>query len=210
MRAGAVHPFCGVESGGVVWVHSVCDDAGLVWGRGDGGGGRVRGYREVALLCVGGVGSAGDFRGGDRVGVVVGDGAAAGICEGGAGAGFYCAGDDVERDGDLRGVLQRLIQRQRAFPDPFGERLAVDQFQHHVAGSDIKQRADVRVIQRRHRPSLALKPRPLVLAFGELFGQHLHRYRTVEPRVAALVHFAHAARANGREDFVGAELVARG
>ena len=85
----------------------VCDDAGPVWGGGldggDRGGGRVRGDQGFELFCAGGVGGAGDFRGGDCAGAMVGEGATVGVCAGGAGAFFDCAGDDVERGGVTEG-----------------------------------------------------------------------------------------------------------
>jgi hypothetical protein len=43
-------------------------------------------------------------------------------------------------------------------------------------------------------------------AFGELLIGSLERDNSIQARVAGLVHFAHATRADGREDFVGTEL----
>ena len=41
----------------------------------------------------------------------------------------------VERVGDLRGQLERLIERERAAFDAGRERLAFDLLHHHVAGT---------------------------------------------------------------------------
>src|SRR5712691_6123027 len=58
------------------------------------------------------------------------------------------------------------------------------------------------MIQRRHGASLALK------TLTELGLGNLDRDDTIEARVAGLVHFAHATRTDGCEDFVRAEFVA--
>src|SRR6516162_10499787 len=58
------------------------------------------------------------------------------------------------------------------------------------------------MIQRSHHSSFALE------ACRELLLGNLHRDDAVEPRVASLVHLAHATRAEGRKDLVGPEFVA--
>ena len=61
------------------------------------------------------------------------------------------------------------------------------------------QRADVRMIERRHRACLALE------ALAELGRGHLDGNRPVEPRVLRLVDLTHAAGPERGEDFVGAK-----
>src|SRR4029453_18462185 len=62
----------------------------------------------------------------------------------------------VERAADLRGILERLVERQRAF-----ERRPFDILEHEVAfavvPADVVECADVRVIQRRDRARLAFE-----------------------------------------------------
>ena len=63
----------------------------------------------------------------------------------------------IQRIGNLDGVLQRLIERQRPF-----ERLALDVLHHQVVRADVVELADVGMIQRGDRARLALE------AFAEL------------------------------------------
>src|SRR5712692_6127038 len=60
------------------------------------------------------------------------------------------------------------------------------------------------MIQRGDSAGLALE------ALAKLFGADLDGDHPVEPRVARFVHFAHAARANGRKDLVRAESSSTG
>ena len=117
----------------------------------------------------------------------------------------------VQRIGDLRGELQRLIQRERAALDARRQRLALHVLHHHVAGAilvaDVVEHADVRMVQRSNGAGLALKSLAQILALGDVFGQDLDGDGAVEASVARLVHFAHASRADGR-DLVGTELFA--
>ena len=103
----------------------------------------------------------------------------------------------VESIANLRGVLQRLIERQRSL-----ERRALDVLHHQVIRPDIVERADVGMIQRRDSARFALE------SFAELGLGNLDRDDAIEARVAGLVHLAHAARADGRKDFVRAEFFA--
>ena len=57
----------------------------------------------------------------------------------------------VQRVGNLDGVLQHLLQRQRTFQQPLRERLAFEILHHQKINSvlmaDVVERADVRMIQ---------------------------------------------------------------
>ena len=55
------------------------------------------------------------------------------------------------------------------------------------------------MIQRRDRASFALE------SLGVLGLEALDRDDTIDPRVTGLPYFPHAARAQGTDDFVGAE-----
>ncbi len=63
---------------------------------------------------------------------------------------FFVRG--VEGIADLRGVFQRLVERQRAF-----ERRPVDKLHHQIVGSDVVQVADVGMIERGDGAGLALE-----------------------------------------------------
>ena len=120
----------------------------------------------------------------------------------------------VERVGDLRGQLERLIERQRALLDARGQRLALHVLHHHVTGAvlvaDVVEHADVRMIQRSNGAGFAFEAGAQILALGDVFGQDLDGDGAVEPGVAGFVHLAHASGADRGEDLVGAEFFACG
>ena len=68
-----------------------------------------------------------------------------------------------ERVGDLARDRERLLNRQRARRQTLGERRALDQLEHEAADAvgllEAVDRADVRMIQRRQHPRLALEAR---------------------------------------------------
>ncbi len=59
--------------------------------------------------------------------------------------------------------------------------------------------------QRRDRAGLALEPLLQIRIRGDMLGQHLDGDGAVEAGVGGFVHLAHAARAEGGVDLVGAE-----
>lgn len=59
-------------------------------------------------------------------------------------------------------------------------------------------------------PGLALNPGAEIRVRTEVCGKDFDSDGAVQPRVARLVDLPHAARAQGRLDFVGTELCARG
>jgi len=66
------------------------------------------------------------------------------------------------------------------------------------------QRADIRVIQRRHRPGFALKA-SAELGLGRFDGDF-----PAQAGIQRLVHLTHPARAERRDDFIRAQFVACG
>ena len=105
----------------------------------------------------------------------------------------------VERRANLRRVLQRLIERHRSI-----ERSTLDVLHHQVIRPDIVQGTNMGMIERGHGAGLALETLT-ELGLGDFDGDD-----TVQARIPSLLHVAHAARSDGREDFVGAESVASG
>ena len=101
----------------------------------------------------------------------------------------------IESIENLAGVFDGLLQRKRTI-----QRRALNKLHYQIIGADIVELADVRMIQRGHRARFALEP------FRKLLAGNLDGDRAVEARVARLVHFPHAARANEREDLIGTEL----
>jgi hypothetical protein len=109
---------------------------------------------------------------------------------------------------------QCLCGRQRTLRQPVRQRLAVEQLHDEerraVVLADVVQRTDVRVGQLRDRARFAIEARAELRVRGQRGRQDLDGDGPVEPRVAGLVDFAHAARANGAEDFVRTEACASG
>ena len=116
----------------------------------------------------------------------------------------------IERSGDLGAEGEHLVDGQRPFPQPVGERLALevlhDQEVDAVLVSHVEEGADVGVLEARDRLGLALQPLLELGAVRQVRGQHLDRDRALEPGVAGAVHLAHAAGAGGLFDSIRAEL----
>jgi hypothetical protein len=70
---------------------------------------------------------------------------------------------------------------------------------------DVEERANVRMIERRQRPRLAIESLSKQRVGGERCREDLDRNRAIQPRVAGAKHFPHAAGAERRDDFIGAE-----
>ncbi len=81
-----------------------------------------------------------------------------------------------------------------------GEGRAFDKLHNQVVRTHVVQSADVWMIQRGHRPRLALEP------FAEPLGGDFDGDIAMEPGVRGAVDFPHPACANESEDFVGSEL----
>src|SRR4051812_32839908 len=92
----------------------------------------------------------------------------------------------LERVADLNGNRDRALERHRA-----RQRLTVDVLHHQIRGrtfrADVMQRADVRMIECRDRPSLAIEPATKRRIAGEEFGKDLDSNRAIETRVARSV-----------------------
>jgi hypothetical protein len=106
--------------------------------------------------------------------------------------------------GDLHGHFDGLAHAELAG----AQRFAIDKFADDVAGSHVVHRHDVGMTQRRHRTRLLLEAGTARGILSEVFRQDLDGDVAVEPDVTGAIHLAHTARAEGSEDFVGAELVA--
>ena len=66
------------------------------------------------------------------------------------------------------------------------------------------------MVQRRGRAGLLLESMEAIGVGRERDRQDLDRHVTTQPRIARAVDVAHAARANERDDFIGAEPCAGG
>ena len=101
--------------------------------------------------------------------------------------------------GDLQSVLHHPIHRGRSL-----QRLSLDVFHYEIVRPDIVQSADVGMVQRSDGSGLALE------TLRELFFGDFDRDDPVQACIASLIHFAHAAGAERREDLIRAEFVTGG
>ena len=128
---------------------------------------------------------------------------------------FQIAMDDpllVRRLESLRDLPENgesFLPRDRTFRDAFGERRAFDQLEDDGADAvtffEAVDTRNIRMVQR--RKDLGLTPEPVDTRFvlRKGIGQHFERHVAAELCIARAVDFTHAARANGRKDFIGAE-----
>ena len=115
----------------------------------------------------------------------------------------------VQGIGDLAAVAQHLIERQRSPLQPLRQRLSLEVFHDEevdaVVTADVVERADVRVRERRDGLRFALETLAERRVGGQPGRQDLDGHIAAEPCVPAAIHFAHAARAGGRHDFIGTQ-----
>jgi len=113
----------------------------------------------------------------------------------------------VERVGNLDGVLQDLLDRQRVFHEPLRQRLAFEIFHHQkinsVLMSSVVERANVRMIQTGDRFCFALEALAQFGPVGEMGGENFDGNNSIKPGVTSTVNLSHAARTDSGEDFVG-------
>src|SRR5579864_7348942 len=104
----------------------------------------------------------------------------------------------VQRIGNLDGVLQYLLDRQRTFLQSLRERLAFDVFHHQkinfVLMSSVVERADVGMIEAGNGFSFALEALAQFRAASEVSGQSLDGNGSIEAGVACFINFSHSAR----------------
>ena len=115
----------------------------------------------------------------------------------------------LERVGDLSSDGHRFRHRNRPSLQLLGKILAVDEL-HHERADDIRafdavDMSDVGMVQRGKRLRLTLEARQAVGVRGEELGNDLDRDVAVEPGIPGTVDFAHAAGADGGDDFIRAE-----
>ncbi len=110
-----------------------------------------------------------------------------------------------ERVRNLRGNLQRLLQRNRTRSDAIRQRRAFDQLHHDGTVFESVDHRDVGMIQRRQHFGFTLEASQAVRMMRQCRGQNFYGDIAVELCVASAVHFTHAARAERRKNLVGAQ-----
>src|SRR6185436_11304683 len=111
---------------------------------------------------------------------------------------------------DLNRVVDRLGRRDPPLLlQAVAQRLALEQLHHRVDDArfvaDVVDGEDVGMIERGHRPRLALEAREAIGGGVGLRGKDLDRDLAPEPRVVGAIDLAHAAPADRAEDLVRAE-----
>ena len=118
-----------------------------------------------------------------------------------------------ERLDDLDGVVERLAQREPAGAEEVAQRVALEKLlDQEMPLVDLLERMDRRdagMAESGQRLRFALEAGDVLRVAEELIGEHLDRDVAIEPQVPGAIHLSHAAGAEGREDLVGAESVAR-
>ena len=108
-----------------------------------------------------------------------------------------------------QGGLDGFAERKRLPGEPVGERFALqvlhDEEIKAVLPADVVEGADVRMVQTRSRPGLALESLSQVGIVGHMAGENFDRDGSVEPRVRGSIHFPHPTGTEVGMDFVRAE-----
>jgi hypothetical protein len=104
---------------------------------------------------------------------------------------------DRQRIGDSNADFEGFVQRHRTFAQSFGYSLTLQKLHHQVVGSilraDVIEMADVRMVQRRNGPSLALHALFQFRRRGKMGSKNFDRHGAIQPRIARPIDLAHAA-----------------
>jgi hypothetical protein len=122
-----------------------------------------------------------------------------------------CGGEAV---GELGAVVDGAACGNGAGVEFFAERVAFQKFgneERRAAGfADVVNGENVRVIQRGDGAGLLFETAQALSVARERFRKDLQRHFAAETRVARAIHFAHAAGADQRNDFVRSNFAANG
>ncbi len=94
--------------------------------------------------------------------------------------------------------MASFFERDWTLRDPVRQRWTLDELHHEIIRADIVERADIGVIQCGDGAGFPFE------ALAELRGRNLDGDIAPQPGITGLPHFAHAASANGGDDFIGA------
>ena len=112
-----------------------------------------------------------------------------------------------KRLGNLSGDGDRFIHGNGAPLQSLRKVFALDEFEDKREGISLFEsvdRGDVWMIEGREQLSFTLEPRDPFVILREGRGQYLDRNIAIQFCVVRAKHFAHPARTNGTDDFVGA------
>jgi hypothetical protein len=124
-------------------------------------------------------------------------------------SGFMCRSQGV---GDLRRDARRFVERQRPLRNAIAKRWPFDELENQrlrVSGLfEPIDRTDVGMIELCQRPGFPLESSDPIGIGGKQFGQHFDRDVAIKLPIARTIHHAHAAFAEGGQDFVRPETTA--
>ena len=111
---------------------------------------------------------------------------------------------------NLNGDVERVVHLQlRRTTEAGFEGFPFEKLEHQIVeravAADVVDGADVRIVQRRDGAGFLLEA---LARFGigrQRAGQDLDGHRAIQPGVTGAVNLAHAARADRRDDLVGAQ-----
>jgi hypothetical protein len=110
---------------------------------------------------------------------------------------------------DLHRDFEGFPDGERAPGDCLSKRLALEKLlNEEIPARDLLERMDdrdVRVADRCQELRFPFEALSSLLVFEEFFRQDLQRHLAIEPRIARPINLAHAPRAEGGENFVGAQ-----
>ena len=115
----------------------------------------------------------------------------------------------IESVGNLHGISERLIQRERALFQTGGQGLAFEKLQdqevYAILTPDILKRADIGVIETGDGVSFALEALSDLRLVSEMRRQDFDRDSTIQAGIARTVYFSHSSGAERRQDLVRSE-----
>src|SRR5262249_15383569 len=119
-----------------------------------------------------------------------------------------------EAASDLNRALRGLANRQRTVCQMLAQRFSLEQLHDRISmafvRTDVENRQDVRMRQRRDRLGFPFEPREAIGIVGERRWEDLDRDKSIETRIARFVVFAHPTSAEGRDNLVRAEAGSSG
>ena len=110
----------------------------------------------------------------------------------------------ADRVGQWNGEREQAIEREAGLGDQIRKCLAIDELEREERDAasffDRMNRDDVRVIERRGRPCLAIEPFAAVRIACQLASQDLERDSALQPGIVGEVDLSHPAFANELND----------
>src|SRR5688572_26259122 len=119
----------------------------------------------------------------------------------------------LESPRNARRAPQRVSQGYRSSEETLLQRLAFDELENQkwcvVSLDEIEERADIGMVHLRDEPRLARVARETIDVVGECRWEHLDGHVASKARIARVIHLAHGASTQQRDNLIGPEPAAR-